>query len=144
MSFPKTTLILLAMVLLGATGCQNIPGDDIGRQKVSVNGHIVLRVFPGPPEYESVAKGDRPDTYWILVADHPVKDNLPTGFDPPVPPEGVSELQLMLDPDQYSQYAPMLGKYVTVKGDCFCAQVGGHYTPLLIQVEDIGLCKKQE
>ena len=141
---PKTTVALMGVVLFCLTGCQNIPRDDVGSQKVSVDGHIVWRVFPGPPEYENIAKGDRPDTYWLLVADHPVKNTAHTEFAQPVPAEGVSELQLLLNGDQYDQYTPLVGKHVEVRGVCFWAQVGGHYTPLLIDVKNIRLCKKQE
>jgi hypothetical protein len=123
-------------------GCRGIPRDDIGSQKVRACGHIVRRVYPGPPEYECIAKGDRPDTYWILIADHPVKNTAHTEFAQPIPPEGVIELQLLLNGDQYNRYSPLVGKHIEVRGICFWAQVGGHYTPLLIKVKDIYLSSK--
>jgi hypothetical protein len=123
MSFPKTTLILLAMVLLGATGCQNIPRDDIaGDKKVQVCGHIVRQTFPGPPNYESVAVGDEPLNYWVLVADQPVANMYPCGFSHPITPTEASRLQLVFvaqDRDEYKQYASLVGQHVEVRGIFF-------------------------
>ncbi|MBI5888124.1 MAG: hypothetical protein HZB82_05355 [Deltaproteobacteria bacterium] len=34
--------------------------------KVRLTGTIVEKTFPGPPEFESIEKGDRPETRWIL------------------------------------------------------------------------------
>jgi len=145
MSSPKTILVLMAIVLSGLTGCQNIPKDDIGRLKICVDGQIVRQTFPGPPNYESVAAGDEPLNYWVLVADQPVTNMYPCGFSHPITPTEASRLQLVFvaeDRDEYKQYAPLVGQRVEVRGICFWAHSGFHCTPLLIEVKDIRLCKK--
>jgi hypothetical protein len=144
MFFPKTTAILLAMVLVSVSGCQNIPRDDIGSQKICVNGHIVGQTFPGPPNYESVAAGDEPLNYWVLVADQPVTNMYPCGFSQPITPAEASRLQLVLDAYgiQYKQYAPLIGKHVEIRGICFWAHSGYHCTPLLIDVKSIKPCNE--
>lgn len=134
----------MAIVLFGLSGCQNIPRDDIGRLKICIDGHIVEQIFPGPPNYESVAAGDQPLDEWVLVADQPVTNMYPCGFSRPITLEEASRLQLVFigDGDQYKQYAPLIGKRVEVRGICFWAHSGYHCTPLLIEVKDIYLLSK--
>jgi len=37
---------------------------------VKVRGKLVIRTLPGPPEYESMEKGDKPETYCFLLLNH--------------------------------------------------------------------------
>ena len=141
MRWPALFVFLAAIVCLA--GCRDIPRDDItGSQNVCASGYIVRRIFPGPPEFTSIAQGDRPSECWVLIADQPVKNTAPTQFGQPIPAEGVKELQLFLNDDQYSEKSPLFGKHVEIRGICSWAAVGGNYTPLLIEVKDIRLYKK--
>ena len=136
--------ILLAIIVCLA-GCQGIPRDDIGgSQRVCATGYIVRRIFPGPPEFTSITNGDRPSECWVLIADQPVKNAAPSQFGQPIPAEGVRELQLFVNDDQYSKDSPLFGKHIEVRGICSWAEVGGNCTPLLIEVKNIRLCKKQK
>lgn len=49
---------------------------------VTISGIIRRKTFPGPPEFESIKKGDRPMNYWILHPDNPVcvKGDFPSGL----------------------------------------------------------------
>ncbi|MFI5234542.1 MAG: hypothetical protein ACHQXA_02420 [Gemmatimonadales bacterium] len=49
---------------------------------VSLTGSVVIRTLPGPPNYTSIAKGDRPQIVTLLVLDAP----LCTIGDPAHPP----------------------------------------------------------
>src|SRR5262245_47035155 len=39
---------------------------------VRLTGTFVRKTFPGPPEYEDVRKGDRPEIYWLLRLPSPI------------------------------------------------------------------------
>src|SRR5262245_14381421 len=38
---------------------------------VKLTGTLVRKTFPGPPNYEDISRGDRPETYWLLVLSRP-------------------------------------------------------------------------
>jgi hypothetical protein len=66
-------LILLVPSLLFAE-CVNYEPD-----LVSLNGKIIRKTFPGPPNYENIKTGDQPETYWILILTTPLCVNAKTG-----------------------------------------------------------------
>ena len=58
--------LLILPALLIAFGCSSVsagsPGDCVAYEPngVQLTGRIVTKVFPGPPNYESVKEGDEP------------------------------------------------------------------------------------
>jgi hypothetical protein len=103
-------------------------------EAVQLIGKIHKQTFPGPPNYESIRKGDKPETYWVLhlpdtVCTQPSADN--EGED------NVTDLQLTLTPKQYALYRKFLGHRVNVKGKLSHAITGHHHTPVLMEVIDI-------
>ena len=47
------------------------PKELFDGQNVTLYGKVREEVFPGPPNYESINDGDRPQFYWILYTnDH--------------------------------------------------------------------------
>ncbi len=130
---------LLLTPLLLQPGCKLAEQDAVGRRNVEVSGHIERAVFPGPPNYESVAAGDEPLPCWVLSADQPLTGMGVCGFSHPLTPAEASRLQLVLEAAQYQRFAGLLGREVVVRGICFWAHAGGHGTPLLIEVQDIRL-----
>jgi Domain of unknown function (DUF4431) len=101
---------------------------------VQLIGTINKKTFPGPPNFESVEKGDRPETYWVLqlpdrVCTQPSADNDAEN--------NVTALQLILTEKQYNLYRKFLGRRVNVTGKLSHAQTGHHHTPVLMEVTDI-------
>lgn len=103
-----------------------------GRQ--SLDGVLVARTFAGPPNFESVKDGDRPERYWLLrlpkpicVADDPSDPDMGAGA------QSVREIQLMLKAEDFARYRPLLGKVVTADGDFMSAISGHHHTPILLR-----------
>ncbi|MET0984714.1 MAG: DUF4431 domain-containing protein [Steroidobacteraceae bacterium] len=78
------------------------------------------QTFPGPPDYESVTKGDEALVIWILQLDRGVCISGSHSSYPSTYSE--REIQLVLGTDQYArtdQYAQLrhlLGKRITVTG----------------------------
>jgi len=81
---------------------------------VTLEGTLVRRTFPGPPNYESIRKGDRPETAWILELGAPVC----------VYPDSA-------EPDI------LWGKEVIVMGTLYGVHTGHHHTPVLLTIESI-------
>ena len=71
----KTHIRLFALILFlflpaayaSAQGCLSYETDG-----VKLTGTISKKTFPGPPNYESIKKGDTPETYRVLQLDKPI------------------------------------------------------------------------
>jgi hypothetical protein len=100
---------------------------------VRLTGTIVRKTFPGPPNYESVAKGDQPETYLILHLSGPVCTTAGGDNDAEV---GVTDMQLILTGKQYARYGKLVGRRapVTLTGKLSHAITGHHHTPVLMEV----------
>jgi hypothetical protein len=115
---------------------------------VKLVGTIKNETFPGPPNYESVAKGDAPEDYWILKLDSPI-DVAEDREEYPVPEESkpqmnVSDLQINLDVylnADYTAYQKFMDKKVKVTGELTQAYTVHHKTPVMILARDIKLAK---
>lgn len=111
-------------------GCLNYEPDS-----VALTGTIKRKTFPGPPNYQSVAKGDEPEVVWVLYLKRPIcvrGDNENEGE------RNVSTIQLVFtDPGQYQRYRSLLGQPVSVEGKLFHAQTGHHHTDVLMTVGNI-------
>ena len=138
-------LILLAVVL---SGCKT-PTPSIAPHptqplhyepaEVELVGTILKETFPGAPNYESVAKGDALEEYWILTLDKPIDV---AGLDDMSPAEtNVQKLQLVLGEGDYQKYLALLNRAVVVKGTLFHQITVHHKTPVLIEVKRIELAK---
>jgi hypothetical protein len=100
---------------------------------VEVTGTLERRVFPGPPNYESVARGDAREVGYYLRLDAPlcVSRNLDATN---VPTAGVRRIQLVLDRAGYERLGPRVGRYLTLTGTLFHAFTGQHHAELLLTV----------
>jgi len=101
---------------------------------VELVGKIKRQTFPGPPNYESVKQGDRPETYWVLFL--PKAFCVKPGANSPninsSPESDISQLQL-IEVD-YKRYRKLLGKKVRAKGRLSHAITGHHHTTVLLEV----------
>ena len=104
---------------------------------VTLTGKISRRVFPGPPNYESVKKGDAPEVAWLLRLERPVSVKAKQGDEFNQTRRNVRDLQLALGPDDFKRYRSLLGKRVAVSGQLFGAHTGHHHTAVLLQVKSL-------
>lgn len=101
--------------------------------QVVIDGVIERRMFPGPPNYESVEAGDRPETYWLLKLEAPIcVDGPPDELN--AREEGVSQVQLSLRAEQYSEFERFVGERARATGTLTHAISGHHHTPVLLFV----------
>lgn len=99
---------------------------------VTVSGKLVRKTFAGPPNYESIKKGDAPETGFYLSVKQPICTIASDGSEVNESERDVSLVQLVLEPKGYEQLRPLLGKSVTIKGSLFSAHTGHHHAPLLL------------
>lgn len=105
---------------------------------VTLKGKISRKTFAGPPNYESVKKGDTPEPYWILHLIKPIcMDANEKIIGGEKREKKVSSLQLILSGEQYAQYKGLLGKRVEVSGKLMHAHTGHHHTKVLLTVKAI-------
>jgi len=99
----------------------------------SLSGALERRTYPGPPNYESVARGDEAETgfYLSLRRGICVTRNLDEMNEPTA---GVRRVQLVLDQRGYERLRPHLGKHVTVRGTLRHSHTGHHHAELLLTV----------
>lgn len=77
------------------------------------------------------------ETIWILRLVSPAcfAGGAADGTD--VPENNVRDLQLVLQPEEYRKYQPLVNKTVVVKGVFFHSHTAHHYTKVLLDVESI-------
>ena len=136
---PKTgarvfTLLMLLLVASVYASAQNCFAYDA--EGVQLTGTISKKTFPGPPNYESIRRGDQPETYWILHLARPVCTTADADSDAE---SGVTDLQLILTQKQYALYKKFVARKVsvTITGKLMHAHTGHHHTPVLMEVTGI-------
>jgi len=130
-------LIVLIILLFGVSFSMHgqLPRRCLSYEPpaVTLTGRITRKTFPGRPNYESIKKGDEPETYWILHLTQPVCLN--GGESPDVPEKYVSDMQLVFMSEQpYVRYRKLFGKRVVISGTLYHAHTGHHHTSVLITV----------
>jgi hypothetical protein len=105
---------------------------------VKVGGTLTRKTFPGPPNYDSIGKGDRAETYWFVELHSPAcvaEDKSDPDLNPSQ--DRIIEVQLILDPTAYKTDKGLMGRDVIVSGTLFGAHTGHHHTPVLLTVKSI-------
>ena len=113
--------ILIVMLLLNAASWSgSLAAQCLYYGDVSLTGRLVQQTYPGPPDFESVTKGDKPLVIWILQLDIGA---CIISSDPSYPNVyNEREIQLVLGADQYARtdqyakYRSLLGKKIAVTG----------------------------
>ena len=136
-------MLILLIILLGVSfpsgekkpkGCFSYESA-----KVTLKGKISRKTFAGRPNYESIEKGDEPETYWILHLSEPIcvkgDESMPNGESTE---NNVFDIQLGLDEEQYAKYKDLLGKPVVIRGTLSHAISGHHHTNILLKVIRLG------
>jgi len=106
---------------------------------VTLTGTLGAHVFPGPPNYESIKRGDRKERAIILRLAAPTcttRSDPPQGLDDPE--ANIRELQLVVTKSaHWKTVERRLGKRVLVTGTLFHAHTGHHRTKVLIDITNI-------
>ena len=101
-------------------------------ERVTVSGKLTRQTFPGRPNFESVARGDEPETYFVLRLDHAACVRANPADDQSVFVPSIRDMQLMLNGAQFPQLRPLLGKHVRLSGSLEPAVTGHHHTAVML------------
>ena len=103
------------------------------RGRIFIGGILTRQTFPGPPSYESIARGDTPEIYYVLKV-RPSTCVLGDSSDPDEPAiKTVTDVQLMLTGrDQYILLEHLIDKPIRLSGMLMAAHTGHHHTPVLL------------
>jgi hypothetical protein len=124
--------LLLQAPISDAQGC--VTEED----EIVAIGELSRETFAGPPNYESIQKGDAAETYWILTVRPPVTFcPLADAKGRPHPIGSVSRFQLVVAPDHPGLRQALIARYAVVRGRIFVAHTGHHHTAALIQVAEL-------
>lgn len=121
----------LSALLFSHTVLAYCPDED---QQVSLQGTLIQQTRPGAPNYESIKDGDEALTYDYLQLDWPFECEVISEH------ENVPQVQLILMNQKkvgYADLAPRLGKEVLLTGKTMYAQVGRHFTSVLLVLDDV-------
>ena len=110
---------------------------------VSLKGRVVHEIFPGPPNYQSIRKGDRKEEIWVLTLEQPVcVDASEDKSDFDVARQGIRRVQLVFsDGSQFEKYKDILSGEVVAIGSLYGAHAGHHHTEVLMTVSNLAKVK---
>jgi hypothetical protein len=131
-------LLLFGLLLPAASFAQAGACKSYEPAVVTLEGKLVRKTFPGPPNYADIRKGDRPETYWLLLLTKPIcvnEDQSQPDLNPAV--KSAREIQLVMNADDFRRYQSLLGKNVIATGSLFGAETGHHHTPVLLTVKKL-------
>lgn len=103
--------------------------------KATVSGKLTSRMFAGPPNYESIAKGDAKEGALILELPRPMCANDgefidgSTKFDRVHVSSSIPALLTVLN--------AAVGRQVTIRGEAFGAHTGHHRAPLVLFADQV-------
>jgi hypothetical protein len=132
-------MILVAqVVILAAAGApiRRELGDSCHHYApavVTLTGRLIQRTLPGPPNYQSIARGDRPQLVDLLVLDAPLC-TIPDYKDSPNTDafQGQDTVQVRRATATWNDVRRLTGKRVSVVGTLSEWALGQDHTPVLI------------
>lgn len=99
---------------------------------VTLSGELISRTVPGPPNYANIARGDFPETIFILQLAEPICVSPdPSSRQNSEGHAGVAEVQLSVAPVKARAW---VGRRVRASGNLFSAHTDHHRTPVLLRV----------
>jgi len=118
--------VLFALTWSSISAASSCP-SFAGRQWEFI-GHLVNRIYPGPPDYQSVTSGDEPIERWYLQL------TWPACF---AEHRDLTRFQLDLNQEEVDRYRPFLGKQIRVKGTLEEGEPGRYTTALAVRVSSL-------
>ncbi len=99
----------------------------------SLEGDLRLHRFPGPPNYEDVATGDKEEEYFVLHLKQPVCVNGEDDVQGAITERDVLVVQLLVPDGKRDSLRYQVGKSIVVKGRLFARHTGHHHTAVLLE-----------
>lgn len=105
---------------------------------VSLSGRLIQRTLPGPPNYQSVARGDRPQVVDLLILDAPIC-TIPDYKDSPNTDafQGQDTIQVRRAESTWREVRRLSGQRVVVKGTLAEWALGPDRTPVVLDPTEV-------
>lgn len=114
---------------------------------VTLKGHIISLTFPGPPNYESIKKGDKAERGPYLILDNPIdiaiSPNDQSKDNSDEPKNNVKLIQLIVMNDK-DWKAIKDGNYVSITGPLSSSITGHHHARALLTVKQVTVLSKEK
>jgi hypothetical protein len=106
------------------------------RSIVTAEGRLILRHMPGPPNFESIRRGDEDRLTLILVL--PKSACIDDGGQFANPKARFTTVHIWsLDPAVHRKLKEAVGKVVTITGEGYARDNALHYAPLVIEAKSV-------
>lgn len=128
--------VLTALLTIWVAGASTVSAQTPAscaryqRDTVALAGRLTWRVFPGRPNYESVERGDEPDTVIVLRLDRPICTRASEIWDAHA---DVQEVQLVLSRPDYRAALRLRDARFVLRGSLRGADWGWHHLDVLFQ-----------
>ena len=136
--------ILLALTFAAALGTPSAPGcidGRSGRAPVSFEGRLERRIFAGPPNYDSIRRGDRPEPAYILTLDRRIC--IDDGGQFAELNNRFNTIQLFSGNRRLNaRLRAGVGHRVRITGDGFAAQTGHHHASLVVDLRSLAVVRR--
>lgn len=110
-------------------------------ETLKLSGKLTYKIFPGPPNYEDVRKGDRPEPAYILELDKPAcASGIAIGNEMPHDTVMFSTAHLLFDGNfaLAKELRRFVGQHVRVDGSSGDEAITGHHhAPFLMDVKRV-------
>ena len=131
---PLATAIFatLAAVWSGASPAQSCVKENA---TIDLHGTITREAFPGPPNYQSIDRGDAPEIIYVLTSDtqHNICANdMETGESRMI--GQVQRFQLAFSPKNAAPVLPVVFGRAHVRGKLIVGVTGHYHTPAAVEV----------
>jgi len=105
---------------------------------VSLTGRLIQRTLPGPPNYQSIARGDRPQVVDLLILDAPIC-TIPDYKDSPNTDafQGQDTIQVRRAESTWREVRRLSGRRVVVTGTLAEWALGPDRTPVVIDPTEV-------
>jgi hypothetical protein len=128
----------LVALLLATAGPACLLLPQAGDRTLMLEGRLSRHVFPGPPNYEDVRRGDRPEPGYILTLPAPIC--IDDGGEFADPGLRFDRVHLYTGNDAlWPRLRAGVGHRVRVQGHGFPAETGHHRAPLVVDVGVISI-----
>ena len=136
--------ILLSLTLAAALGTPSAPGCIDGRSgnsPVSFEGRLERRIFAGPPNYDSIRRGDRPEPAYILTLDRRIC--IDDGGQFADLNNRFNQIQLFSGNGRLTaRLRAGVGHRVRITGDGFAANTGHHHASLVVDIRTLAVVRR--
>jgi hypothetical protein len=132
--------LVSSVVILIAARAQPVARPGVGDScyhyrpaSVSLTGRLIQRTLPGPPNYQSVARGDRPQVVDLLILDAPICTLADYKDSPNTDPfQGQDTIHVRRTEATWRDVRRLTGRRVVVTGTLAEWALGSDRTPVVI------------